>query len=114
VAVLSFLLGGNGRQVTKWFFSGTRLSRGQLTSRKTMFDSRGRIKLKSKEDMRARGLRSPDRADAVAGVFGVGSGFANSLNRRFMPAPSDDPMAALNAYCDGQRVGASDPYCFTR
>ncbi len=95
----------------------------QLTSRKTTFDSRGRIGLEKKEDMRARGLKSPDRADAVVGVFGVGSGFVNSINRRFVPTPSSDPMSALSAYYDsplpyqnGQeeqseygRIGLSDP-----
>jgi hypothetical protein len=43
----------------------------QLTSRQTKFDSRGRTKLESKEDMRSRGIKSPDRADAVVGVFNV-------------------------------------------
>jgi phage terminase large subunit len=94
----------------------------QLTSRKTTFDSRGRIGLEKKEDMRARGLKSPDRADAVVGVFGSGSGFANSTNRRFASAPSSDPMAALTEYYEGyprqddyeerneySRAGLSDP-----
>jgi len=43
----------------------------QLSSRQTKFDSRGRTKLESKEDMRSRGIKSPDRADAVVGVFNV-------------------------------------------
>jgi hypothetical protein len=43
----------------------------QLTSRKTTFDSRGRMGLESKEKMAERGLVSPDRADAVVGVYGV-------------------------------------------
>ncbi len=51
--------------------------------------------------MRARGLKSPDRADAVVGVFGIGSGFANSTNRRFALAPSSDPMAALTEHYEG-------------
>lgn len=32
-------------------------------------DSRGRIKIESKDDMRKRGLPSPDRADAMAIAF---------------------------------------------
>jgi hypothetical protein len=32
-------------------------------------DSRGRIKIKSKEDMRKPGMPSPDRADTVAQAF---------------------------------------------
>lgn len=41
--------------------------RAQLSSRKRMVDSRGRIKCESKEDMARRGVKSPDRADAVTG-----------------------------------------------
>ena len=37
----------------------------QLTSRRGARDGRGRLKLEDKEAMRARGLSSPDRADAV-------------------------------------------------
>jgi hypothetical protein len=43
----------------------------QLTTRKTTYDSRGRQGVEKKDDMRARGLHSPDRADAVVGVFGI-------------------------------------------
>jgi hypothetical protein len=32
-------------------------------------DSRGRIKIESKDDMRKRGMPSPDRADTVAMAF---------------------------------------------
>jgi hypothetical protein len=38
----------------------------QLGSIKWGIDSRGRIKIESKDDMRKRGLPSPDRADAMA------------------------------------------------
>jgi hypothetical protein len=37
----------------------------ELASMKYAFDSRGRIKIESKDDMRKRGISSPDRADAV-------------------------------------------------
>lgn len=39
---------------------------GQLTSRKYSITSNGKIKLESKDDMKKRGLDSPDRADAMA------------------------------------------------
>src|SRR5246127_5079715 len=39
----------------------------QLTSRRKLYDSRGREKLESKADLRARGVESPDRADALIG-----------------------------------------------
>ena len=38
----------------------------QLSCRKYRLTSRGKIKLESKEDMKKRGIDSPDRADAVA------------------------------------------------
>lgn len=42
---------------------------GQLTTRKYKMTSKGKIRLESKEDMKKRGLRSPDRADAVVLAF---------------------------------------------
>jgi len=41
----------------------------QLTSRQKRYDSKGREKLESKTDLRARGVESPDRADAVIGAI---------------------------------------------
>jgi hypothetical protein len=41
----------------------------QLGSIKWGIDSRGRIKIESKDDMRKRGMPSPDRADAMAIAF---------------------------------------------
>ena len=41
----------------------------QLTSRRGWPDSKGRLQLESKADMRSRGLPSPDRADAVLGAM---------------------------------------------
>ena len=38
----------------------------QLTAPKYQYDSKGRIKLESKDDMKKRGVKSPDRADALA------------------------------------------------
>jgi hypothetical protein len=46
----------------------------QLTSRRKLYDSKGREKLESKADMRARGLESPDRADALIGAIMLGIG----------------------------------------
>ncbi len=42
---------------------------GQLTSRRYSYTSRGQIKVESKDDMKKRGLPSPDRADAVVLAF---------------------------------------------
>jgi hypothetical protein len=41
----------------------------QLGSKKWGFDSRGRIQIESKDDMRKRGLPSPDRSDTSAMIF---------------------------------------------
>jgi hypothetical protein len=43
----------------------------QLTTRKIKFLSDGRLGVESKKDMAKRGLASPDRADAVAGVIAI-------------------------------------------
>jgi hypothetical protein len=45
----------------------------QLTSRRKLYDSKGREKLESKADLRARGVESPDRADALIGAIVLGS-----------------------------------------
>ncbi len=42
---------------------------GQMTSRLGSVTSEGKLRLESKEDMRRRGLPSPDRADAVLGAM---------------------------------------------
>lgn len=42
---------------------------GQLSTRKYSITSKGRIRLESKKEMKERGLRSPDRADAVVLAF---------------------------------------------
>jgi hypothetical protein len=51
----------------------------QLTSRRKMYDSRGRERLESKADLRARGVESPDRADALIGAIILGQGRQSSL-----------------------------------
>ncbi|MYL45044.1 terminase B [Virgibacillus halodenitrificans] len=56
---------------------------GQLTTRKYTITSKGQIRLEAKEDMKKRGLKSPDRADALVLAF--------------VPTPGliDDDAAAL-------------------
>jgi len=41
----------------------------QLTSRRKLYDSKGREKLESKADLRSRGVESPDRAEAIIGAI---------------------------------------------
>ena len=64
----------------------------QLTARKYDFRSDGRIKLEAKSDMRRRGERSPDRADALAMAWWV--------RRR-----DDLIQAAIQANLEARHVG---------
>ena len=69
------------RATEMWFVAAKEIERGeiilpnddilisQLTTRKQRIDSKGRLFLETKEDMRARGLTSPDRAEAVIGCL---------------------------------------------
>lgn len=50
---------------------------GQLTTRKYKITSKGKIVLETKEEMKKRGLNSPDRADAVVLAFAEASGKAD-------------------------------------
>jgi hypothetical protein len=45
-----------------------------MTSRRKLYDSRGREKLESKADLASRGVESPDRADALIGAVMMGPG----------------------------------------
>lgn len=45
---------------------------GDLTSLGYKFDSSGRLQIESKDDLRKRGMKSPDAADALALTFAVG------------------------------------------
>jgi hypothetical protein len=57
----------------------------QLTSRRKLYDSKGREKLESKADLASRGVESPDRADALIGalMLGIGSN-SGALNPKAM------------------------------
>jgi hypothetical protein len=68
----------------------------QLTSRRTTCDSRRRIKLESKDDLRARGLKSPDRGDACVGAFAMrgaagGSNYVNARRNGWMRELEEQP-----------------------
>lgn len=80
-----------------WFEAARQLERGgiilenvddvtaaQLTQRLGFTPSDGRRYIESKEDMRERGLDSPDRADAIVGAMREGKSYApqNFLNER--------------------------------
>jgi phage terminase large subunit len=55
----------------------------QLTTRKLLYDARGRVRIESKDILRNRGVKSPDRADAVAAAFYYGgSGYYRPSQHR--------------------------------
>ena len=56
---------------------------GQLSSPKYVFDNAGRYKLEAKEDMKKRGLESPDRADVLAMLFESDDDFGTFVARDF-------------------------------
>ena len=68
----------------------------QLTSRKTTYDARGRLGIEKKDDMAARGVKSPDRADAVIGSFSHGL-----LDFAVYAARLKDPWEKLEDEYDG-------------
>ena len=53
---------------------------GDLTGPKFSFDSNGRMKLESKDDMRKRGVKSPDVGDALALTFAFPVAFTANRN----------------------------------
>lgn len=52
---------------------------GQLSALKYTFDTAGRYKLESKDDVKKRGLNSPDRADVVAMLFESDDDFSTTV-----------------------------------
>jgi hypothetical protein len=78
--------GGNAHDAEWWSIVGQLIERrqiiipndekliAQLTSRRKLYDSKGRERLESKADLAARGVESPDRADALIGAIMLGIG----------------------------------------
>ncbi|MCW1913713.1 hypothetical protein OJ996_09015 [Luteolibacter sp. GHJ8] len=54
----------------------------QLTTRRVEWDSRGRLRIESKEAMKKRGAKSPDRADSYLGAIMCGSRLSGSLTHQ--------------------------------
>jgi phage terminase large subunit len=51
----------------------------QLTTRRLEWDSKGRLRIECKDDMRARGVKSPDRADAYIGAIMCGGHMSGAI-----------------------------------
>ena len=62
----------------------------QLSNLKYKINSRGQIVIESKEDMKKRGLHSPDRADMVMMAFAA---FPTSEPSEWMPSPDEVPVS---------------------
>lgn len=78
--------------------------RGQLASRKRRFNNRGKLALETKEDMRKRGVPSPDRADAVLGAM-MPEGFMSDSALNF-PDEDEGWIEYANRQRGGVLVGA--------
>jgi len=64
----------------------------ELVGPKYKIESSGKIKVESKDDMKKRGVRSPNRADALCLTFAGGGEFTQEI-RRIVAVQSYDPFA---------------------
>jgi phage terminase large subunit len=76
----------------------------QLSGLRWLHNSRGAIQIESKEDMKKRGLASPDRSDAVSMTFALG----NSWRPRRQVAPVDE-LRELARRVEAAEVSANSP-----
>lgn len=78
--------------------------KAQLSSRKRTMDSRGRIKCETKDDMRKRGIKSPDRADAVTACLSLREAKTRNskqeINPPWMDTFSDNFQASSLVGCE--------------
>lgn len=59
---------------------------GDLTSLGYKYDSSGRLQIESKDDLKKRGMKSPDTADALALTFAVGEyTYSSAYSTKFIP-----------------------------
>lgn len=59
----------------------------QLTTRRLEWDSKGRLRIEGKDDMRARGVKSPDRADAYIGAIMCGGRMSGAISSSDLHTP---------------------------
>lgn len=82
----------------------------QLTTRRLLYNSKGKLIAESKDDMKKRGLSSPDRADAVVLAFTGAGASLDSYMAKFGRGPSlsdlDDDSEWQDAQGRGPMVGA--------
>lgn len=68
--------GGKHITMKTFVLPNDRVLRGQLLNRKQVVDPKMKLKVESKDDMKQRGVQSPDRADAILGCMAPTGGFA--------------------------------------
>lgn len=65
----TWMEGNSDIEKGRWILPNDPELRGQLMARRKRHTAQGKLALETKEAMRARGVPSPDRADAVLGVM---------------------------------------------
>lgn len=80
----------------------------QLTTRRAKTNSKGKLMVEPKDEMRSRGLNSPDRADAVVGAMACGIRFRSTAGQPGMSIFKQISEQLNNEEHAGELVGA---YC---
>ena len=79
VAAEMWFEGGKQIHAKTYVLPQDKLMRGQMLNRKQLVNKKGKLALESKEDMRARGVPSPDRAEAVIFAMAPTGGYATDV-----------------------------------
>jgi hypothetical protein len=66
----------------------------QITTRKSEWTDTGKLRVESKEKMRAAGIKSPDRADALLGAIACGSRITGAVSARDVMAAEHNDFAS--------------------
>jgi len=81
---------------------------GQLTSPRYTFDTAGRYKLESKQDMKDRSLSSPDRADVLAMLFESDDTYESAIAKDFIFKDDRIKPGTLQAILNELQQGEED------
>jgi len=72
------------------------LTFSQITTRKSEWNETGKLRVEAKEKMAAKGMKSPDRADALLGCIALGSRISGAMTASATVATTKSPFAARN------------------
>jgi hypothetical protein len=81
---------------------------GQLTAPKYKFDSAGRYVLEPKEDMKKRGLSSPDRADVISMLFENDDTYETSIAKDYTSTQDEVKPGTLQAILNELQRGEEE------